>query len=50
MSQIFEEFSPNAEETIQLQIDATYVKAHQPSVGAKKGGLRDRRLEDPVVD
>jgi len=50
MAKIFQEFSPHTKENTQLQIDATYVKAHQHSAGAKKGDLRDRRLEDPVVD
>jgi len=39
---IFKNFSPMAEETVQIQIDSTYVKAHQHSAGAKKGGLKRR--------
>jgi len=44
IAQIFERFSPKAEETSELQIDATYIKAHQHSAGAKKGGLWERLL------
>ncbi len=42
MEKIFKKFSPVAEETIQIQIDSTYVKAHQHSAGAKKGALKRR--------
>lgn len=37
-AKIFEKFVPNLQETNQIQIDATYVKIHQHSAGAKKSG------------
>lgn len=42
MEKIFKKFSPAAEQTFQIQIDSTYVKAHQHSAGAKKGALKRR--------
>ena len=45
ITKIFERFSANSQETSEFQIDATYVKAHQHSAGAKKGGLWEKLLE-----
>ncbi len=42
MEKIFKKFSPEAEQTSQIQIDSTYIKAHQHSAGAKKGALKRR--------
>ena len=39
MEKIFNYFCANAEQSSQIQIDSTYVKAHQHSAGAKKMGL-----------
>ena len=38
MEKIFNYFCANAEQSSQIQIDSTYVKAHQHSAGAKKKG------------
>ncbi len=42
IAKIFERFSPNADETTELQIDGTYIKAHQHIGVAKKGALWGR--------
>ena len=39
MEKIFNYFCANAEQSSQIQIDSTYVKAHQHSAGAKKRGI-----------
>ena len=39
MEKIFNYFCANAKGYSQIQIDSTYVKAHQHSAGAKKRGL-----------
>ena len=39
MEKIFNYFCANAEQSSQIQIDSTYVKAHQYSAGAKKRGI-----------
>lgn len=49
MEKIFKKFALNPEITTEIQIDATYVKAHQHSAGAKKKGLRERLLENQGV-
>ena len=38
MEKIFNYFCVNAKQSSQIQIDSTYVKAHQHSAGAKKKG------------
>ena len=38
MEKIFNHFCVNAEQSSQIQIDSTYVKAHQHSAGVKKKG------------
>ena len=43
MAKIFEAFAPKEDETAELQIDSTYVKAHQHSAGAKKGEAKQRQ-------
>lgn len=43
MAKIFEEVAPEPDETDELQMDSTYVKAHQHSTGAKKGGLKQKQ-------
>lgn len=50
IAKIFKRFAPNAQETSELQIDATYIKVHQHSAGAKKGGLWERLLVSLEVD
>ena len=45
IEKIFKRFSPLAEETMEFQIDSTYVKAHQHSAGAKKGALMEKLLD-----
>ena len=50
IEKIFERFTPNAEQTTELQIDSTYVKVHQHSAGAKKGGLLEKPSADPEED
>lgn len=49
ITKIFERFSANSQETSEFQIDATYVKAHQHSAGAKKWGLWEKLLESLEV-
>ena len=44
IAKIFERFAPAIEETMEVQIDSTYVKAHQHSAGAKKGALQRQVL------
>lgn len=44
MENIFKKFSPIADAADEVQIDSTYVKAHQHSAGAKKGALQRREL------
>ena len=39
MEKIFYYFCVNAEQYSQIQIDSTYIKAHQHSAGAKKKRL-----------
>ena len=39
MEKIFHYFCFNAKDFSQIQIDSTYIKAHQHSAGAKKRGL-----------
>ena len=47
MEKIFNYFCVNAKQSSQIQIDSTYVKAHQHSSGAKKRGLeaRNRKIK-----
>lgn len=50
IAKIFEKFAPNQQETSQIQIDATYVKAHQElkkgvlgkAIGKSNGGLTSK--------
>ena len=42
IEKIFKYFSSNAKEAFEMQIDATYIKAHQHSAGAKKKGVKER--------
>lgn len=42
IAKIFENFLPDCEQTTQIQIDSTYVKAHQHSSGAKKRGITNK--------
>ncbi len=41
IAKIFENLIPDLQETDQIQIDATYIKAHQHSTGAKKMSEED---------
>lgn len=50
ITKIFEKFAPNPQEISQIQIDATYVKAHQHSAGAKKKGLWEKLSENQMED
>ena len=45
MEKIFNYFCANVKGYSQIQIDSTYVKAHQHSAGAKKRGIRARNRE-----
>ena len=49
IAKIFETIIPKAEETDELQMDSTYVKAHQHSAGAKKGDTKQRLLVNQEV-
>ncbi len=42
MEKIFHYFCFNVKDFSQIQIDSTYIKAHQHSAGAKKKGAWDR--------
>lgn len=42
IEKIFHYFCSNSKEYSQIQIDSTYIKAHQHSAGAKKKGVWDR--------
>ena len=44
IEKIFNYFCANAKEASQIQIDSTYIKAHQHSAGAKKKTSRKRGL------
>lgn len=42
MENIFNKFSPLIEDTVEVQIDSTYVKAHQHSAVLKRGLSKGR--------
>ena len=50
MGEIFKKFSPLAEETMEFQIDSTYVKARQHSTSAKKGALMENLSDVQAED
>jgi transposase len=43
LERIFEKVSPKSEEVSQIQLDGTYIRAHQHSAGVKKNSRPPRR-------
>ena len=50
LENIFKKFASLAEDADEVQIDSTYVKAHQHSAGAKKGDLQRKESVVPEAD
>lgn len=50
LENIFKKFASLAENADEVQIDSTYVKAHQHSAGAKKGDLQRKGSVIPEAD
>jgi transposase len=48
IGRIFAKIAPKSEETEEIQLDGTYIRAHQHSAGLKKNSKS--RIEPPCVD